>query len=66
MSKNNDKIERVEFQGVVYAMGGKIDIDDMPIEVLIGQAFDAELNEHGLIRFSGALGRAKITIEILE
>ncbi len=58
-------IERVELQGIIWVTAGKIDIDDMPLEVFIAQAFDAEMDDHGLIKHNGILGRAKITIEVL-
>ncbi len=61
-----EAIERLELQGVIYCLAGKIDIDDMPLEVLIAQAFDAEIDEYGLIRKQGVLGRAKIIIEVLD
>lgn len=61
-----EALERIELQGIIYCLAGKIDIDDMPLEVFVAQAFDAEIDEMGLIRKQGVLGRAKIIIEVLE
>lgn len=58
--------ERVEMVGLIYCFAGKIDIDDMPLEVFIAQAFGEEINEHGLIKKNGPLGRARIIVELLD
>lgn len=63
---SDEIVERIELKGIVYCMAGKIDIDDMPLEVLIAQAFEAEIDELGLIRKNGALGRARVIVEVIE
>ena len=64
-SLSTETLEKIEMQGIVYALAGKIDIEDMPLEVFVAQAFHADIDEHGLIQKNGALGRARITIEVL-
>lgn len=63
---DNNVTERIELQGIVYCVAGKIDIDDMPLEVLIAQAFEAEIDQIGLIKKNGPLGRARVIVEVIE